>query len=137
MRPIDRKFKILATCHAHGHQYTEMEGMFFKAADPGLPAGLAAYRHWLVDNHAHMRQIKSVDLLIERVDEFQRVNPDKVKIPDVDEGEEDAVVNRPNRRAGEKCKFCGETYGRHTDKPRGVVPRIACKGLKSGYVPAL
>ena len=97
MLPIDRKFKILAECHAHGHQFTEMDGVFFKAADPGLSAALAGYRHWLVDHHADERQIKTVDLLMERVSHFQFQNPDKVKMPDVDEGEEEQIVNRPNR----------------------------------------
>ncbi len=94
--PIDRKFIINANCFAHGHTYTEEDGLFLKAADPAVPAALRAYRAECEKVDVDHRQLVATDLLIERVEKYQRDNPDKVKVADVDPGTEEEIVNKPN-----------------------------------------
>jgi len=95
---VDRKFSISAVCRAHGDAYTEGEGVFFKAADAAFNRTvLDAYKREAIKLGAHSRQIKGIELLIERVEAYKDANPAIVKVPDVDEGEnEEHYVNRPN-----------------------------------------
>jgi len=94
---IDRKFRILATCCAHGHNYTEEDGVFFRAGDSAFNRNvLDAYKREAIKLGANQRQILGIELLIERVEKYKAANPALVKVPDVDEGAEEAIVNRPN-----------------------------------------
>lgn len=79
---IDRKFKILAVnpCKA-GKVYTEHDGMFFTAKDAALPAALKAYREQCVELGCGNEHIESIDLLINRVDAYQRKER---KVPDTE-----------------------------------------------------
>lgn len=96
METVDRKFKIKATCVAHDHVYTEQDSILFLAKDPAVPPTLEFYRRECQRLGADERQIKCIDLLIERVKKFQSENYDKVKVGDVDQGKEEEIVNRPN-----------------------------------------
>lgn len=94
---VDRKFKITATCHAHGHQYTEEDGVFFKAGDAAFNRRVMdTYKEEAMKLGAHARQIKGIELLTARIEKFKALHPEKVKVPDVDEGKESNLVNRPN-----------------------------------------
>lgn len=94
---VDRKFKITAVCHAHGHTYTEEDGVFFKAHDAAFNRNVIdAYKREAIKLGAHPRQITGIDLMADRVEMVKALNPEKVKVPDIDEGEEERLVNRPN-----------------------------------------
>src|SRR5687767_3773473 len=83
--PIDRKFKIVAKCIEHDHEYDDNHGMFFAAKDRGLlEAALPAYLEWCRVNAAS-NQVLGVELLIERIRRYQEANPKIVKVPDIDE----------------------------------------------------
>ncbi|MBW1672113.1 MAG: hypothetical protein JRJ45_00455 [Deltaproteobacteria bacterium] len=79
---IDRKFQILAVnpCK-QGCVYTDKDGMFFAAKDKALPAALHAYRKECVALGCGKEHIESVDLLIKRVDTYQKTNS---KVPDTE-----------------------------------------------------
>jgi hypothetical protein len=97
MEEIDRKFSISAECRAHGHTYTQMDGVFFKAADAAFNRNvLDSYKREAIALGAHPRQIQGIELLIERVEAYKKQNPQAVKVPDVDQGEESEYVNKPN-----------------------------------------
>ena len=97
MEHIDRKFRIEAICVAHRHRYTEEDSVLFKAADAAFNrAVMDAYKREAIKLGANPRQILGIDLLIERIEKYKALNPDKVKVPDVDEGLEETIVNRSN-----------------------------------------
>lgn len=97
MENIDRKFKISAVCHAHGHEYTEADGVFFKAGDAAFNERVInTYKEEALKLGAHQRQLLGIELMKDRVMKFKAENPAKVKVPDVDEGPEESLVNRPN-----------------------------------------
>jgi len=83
---IDTKFTINAQCIEHNHFYTESEAVLFLCKDQAFLPTLRYYRHVCVQVGAGERQVRAVDKLIERVVQWQRDNPDKMKVPDVDEG---------------------------------------------------
>ena len=94
---IDRKFQISAVCHAHGHLHTEAEDVYFKAADLAFnDRVLDTYREEAIKLGANERQIKGIELLKERVARYKKDHPDRIKVPDIDEGREEQIVNRPN-----------------------------------------
>ncbi len=94
---IDRKYRITATSEAHGEAYTEHHGVFFKAADAAFNrAVLDAYKREAMKLGAHSRQIHGIELLIERVQSYKDAHTALVKVPDIDEGNEEMFVNRPN-----------------------------------------
>ena len=96
-KTIDRKFNIRALCGAHGHLFTEDDGVFFKAADAAFNRNVMdAYKRECIALGAHPRQIESIDLLTARIEKYKELNPERVKVPDVDAGDEEAIVNRPN-----------------------------------------
>lgn len=97
MEPIDRKFKISAVCLAHDHEYTENDGVLFLAKDAAFNRRVMdVYKEEQVKLGAHMRQLKGTELLTERIMNFKARNPHLVKVPDVDEGAEEDIVNRAN-----------------------------------------
>jgi hypothetical protein len=89
VRMIDRKFKFVATNPCKGNVYTEENAIVFLAKDRAVPKMLVAYKDecraiGCADNH-----IQSIDLLLDRVLEFQTETESRV--PDT-EGE--CEVNR-------------------------------------------
>ena len=94
---IDRKFIITAVSRNNGETYTQEDGVFFKSGDAAFNrAVLDTYKRELIKLGAHPRQLEAVDLLMDRVEKYRGLNPAKVKIPDVDAGDEAARVNAPN-----------------------------------------
>lgn len=94
---VDRKFIIKAVCRAHEHTQTHEDGVFFKAADAAFNRNvLDAYKREAIKLGAHPHQIMGIELLIERVEKFKTSHPERVKVPDVDEGLEETFINSPN-----------------------------------------
>lgn len=84
-KDIDRKFEILAASRNSGAFYTHEHGVFFKAADPAFLRILRDYPEACRLEGAGPLQIEAAKLMVERVEEFQRLNG--IKIPDVTEKE--------------------------------------------------
>lgn len=80
MEVIDRKFKFLAVNPCSGNVYTEKNAVVFCAKDKALVPALRAYAGACVAIDANPEHIESIDLLIERVAEYQRTI--EVKVPD-------------------------------------------------------
>lgn len=79
---IDRKFNITAVnpCKPE-RMYTEKDGIFFCAKDAALPAAIEAYKAECIRIGCGQEHIDSVDLMLERVISYQRID---VKLPDTD-----------------------------------------------------
>lgn len=92
---IDRKFRINAISEKSGKVYSEKEAMLFLAKDKALPNTLRFYMAECERIGADPGQIESVRLMIERVEKYQRENPELAKIPDVDPAKE-AYLLKPN-----------------------------------------
>lgn len=97
MEQVDRKFLIEAEHITKGIKHTERDAVLFLAKDNAFPATLRFYRQECERLGADVSQLLSVDLLIDRVDTWRRLNPDQCKVPDVDYGEEYGIQCRPNR----------------------------------------
>lgn len=82
---VDTKFIIRATCREHGHEHTEADSILLLAKDRAVLPALRAYRDACITIGADQRQIQGVTNLIERVALWQAANPDKLKIPDIDD----------------------------------------------------
>ena len=78
METIDRKFRILAVNPINGKIYTEKNAILLCAKDMAVPAALKAYRESASRLGANGAHLNSVDLLIQRVDEFQRTIESRV-----------------------------------------------------------
>jgi len=96
MEVIDRKFRFNAISSEHANFYTEREGVLFLAKDKLLPATLRFYRDLCASSGVDGRQLLGVDLLIQRVEKYQKENPAQLKFPDVDSGERGEEIIRPN-----------------------------------------
>lgn len=94
---IDRKFEFDALCIEHDDPVDNNHAMIFLAKDAALPEALKAYRAKAESLGAGPRQLQAVDLLMERVDRYQATHADRVKVPDVDEGELGDPIVAPNR----------------------------------------
>ena len=68
---IDRKFKILAINPCKGTIYTEENAILLCAKDMAVVPALEAYREACIDLDCGSEHIEAVDLLIERVEDFQ------------------------------------------------------------------
>lgn len=80
---IDRKYKINAINPCSGNTHTEQDSVLFLAKDKAfLEAALPAYRQRCIELGANPAHIQSIDLLIERVAEYQRNI--KSETPDTD-----------------------------------------------------
>lgn len=87
---IDRKFIILAINPCNGKIYTQKDGMFFCAKDEAfLLGGLPGYKKACEDLGAGAEHIESIELVIERVREYQE-NTER-KVPDT---ETDCEIDR-------------------------------------------
>jgi len=80
MTTIDRKFRILAFNPVNGKVYTEKNAILLCAKDSAVPAALRAYREAASMLGANGAHLNSVDLLIHRVDEYQRTI--ECRVPD-------------------------------------------------------
>lgn len=76
--PIDSKFAIHAKHVTHRYLATEDNAMIFLARDAALPATLRAYREECERLGSDEAQLKSIDALMVRVDEFQAENGSRV-----------------------------------------------------------
>jgi hypothetical protein len=97
MAMIDRKFKIKAISNKSGKIYTENNAILFLLKDKNLPAMLVRYKELCVQSGADERQILGLDLLYDRVMKWQRKNDKKVHLADIDPGEEERRVCKPNK----------------------------------------
>lgn len=93
---IDRKYKVTAVSRNSGKTYTEKDVIVFKAGDQALPAALKAYEETCRELGASEAQQTGVRLLRERVEDYQRNHPSKVKVADVEPGKEAKRVCAPN-----------------------------------------
>ncbi len=89
---IDRKFEIHARSRTSGATYTEEEAVLFLARDTAFALTLPTYLENCKKVGAGEDQIKAVELLIERVANYRKANPDKIKVPDVDPKSEPACL---------------------------------------------
>lgn len=78
---IDKKFKFLALNPYTGNFYTQKDAFVMCAKDQAVPAALETYIDECFKLNADENQIKSAQLLLKRVLEFQNKFP--TKIPDV------------------------------------------------------
>jgi len=69
---IDRKFKFVATNPCNGKVYTENNAVVFCAKDKALVPALRAYIGACVALGCGPEHIESLDLLMERIREFQK-----------------------------------------------------------------
>ncbi|MCX5828741.1 MAG: hypothetical protein NTV58_12200 [Deltaproteobacteria bacterium] len=72
MEIIDRKFEILAVNPVNGHFYTEQNSLLLCAKDRAVPAALEAYKAECIKIGANQEHIQSIELLIGRVEQYQR-----------------------------------------------------------------
>lgn len=93
---IDRKFIFSASCREHDHTYDENHAMVFTAKDAALVPMLRYYREHCERIGALPRQLIALDLLIERVIRYQAMNPERVKVPDVDDSDKAEHIVAPN-----------------------------------------
>jgi hypothetical protein len=76
--PIDSKFIIHAKHATHRYLATHEDAMIFLARDAALPATLRAYREECERLGSDEAQLRSIDALIGRVDEFQGIHGSRV-----------------------------------------------------------
>lgn len=87
---IDKKFKILAVNQNTGSVHTDDTALLLCAKDKATPAALSAYLEKCIELGAGKNQIQSVELLIKRVDEYQKKN--LTKIADVSDDESKTLL---------------------------------------------
>ncbi len=89
---IDQKFNFYGFSKHSGKPYSQVDAVMFLARDPAFLDSLPAYRLACVARGASEHQLKSIDLLTERVRLFQESNPSQVKVADVDPEKEDYLL---------------------------------------------
>ncbi len=94
MESIDRKFSISATAHKSQKHYTECEAVLFLAKDKAFLLTLPTYLEKCKEVGAGPDQIKAVELMMERVRQYQASHPQDVKIPDVDPIQEASCLTK-------------------------------------------
>lgn len=68
---IDRKFNIFAKNPVNGNEYTHENALLLCAKDKAVPAALKAYRDECEKLGANPEHIQSIELLMERVNNYQ------------------------------------------------------------------
>lgn len=68
---IDRKFKIKAVNPCNGNEYTEENSILLCAKDKAVIPALVEYYQACIRLGCHAEHLKSVELLIARVEKFQ------------------------------------------------------------------
>jgi hypothetical protein len=81
---VERKYNILAQGIEHGTWHTHHDSFLFLAKDRAVPATLRFYRTQCDALGAGQDQLNGIDRLIERVERFQLLHPELVKVADVD-----------------------------------------------------
>jgi hypothetical protein len=94
---IDRKFKFVAISNKSGKKYTQQDAILFLVKDSLLPNMLDAYIALCSQAQVDERQLKGMQLLKDRVMQWQRKNEKKVHKPDVEEGREEKRVCKANK----------------------------------------
>lgn len=84
MTSIDRKFLIHATSKISGNQYSQDDAVLFLAKDKAFLLTLPTYLEKCREVGAGPEQLVAVEMLIDRVKQYQADNPSVVKVPDVD-----------------------------------------------------
>ena len=88
---IDRKFKFVAVNPCNQKVYTEENAIVFCAKDRALPAALNAYLTECRRLRCGESHIESVNLLLQRVHDYQRTGNGECKVPDT---ETDCEIDR-------------------------------------------
>ena len=97
MEVIDRKFKFVAISNKSGKKYTEKNALVFLLKDALLPDLLDVYIGLCVKAEVDERQLLGMQLLKDRVMQWQRANQKKVHKPDVEVGKEEKRVCKANK----------------------------------------
>ena len=97
MEKIDRKFSFTATSLKSGKKYNSSNAILFLVKDSLLPNMLDAYIALCSQAQVDERQLKGMQLLKDRVMQWQRKNEKKVHKPDVEEGREEKRVCKANK----------------------------------------
>lgn len=71
MDVIDRKFQILAVNPVNGKTYTEANSLLLCAKDKAVPAAIFAYKLECERIGANLEHIRSIELLYNRVKDYQ------------------------------------------------------------------
>lgn len=106
MEVVDRKFQIQAINPVNGKRYTEADSLLLCAKDKAVPAAIFAYKLECEKIGANPEHVRSIELLYNRVKDFQAVMgggrvPDTVgeEIPRCLNGEgvdeESAILSQP------------------------------------------
>ncbi|EAZ97657.1 hypothetical protein [Marinobacter sp. ELB17] len=77
---IDRKFEIAAKNPVNGKTYTHKDSLLLCAKDRAVPAALRTYKEECVKLGSNPEHVESIDLLIARVEQYQK--DIESKIPD-------------------------------------------------------
>ena len=93
---LDRKHKFLAVNNSNGKSYNDTEGIIFLAKDDCVPNMIRFYIEELERLGAKENQIMGAELMLDRVLKWRQHNPDQCKLPDVNPGEEEDLVLKPN-----------------------------------------
>lgn len=80
--PIDWKYDIKAVNPCSGNTHDEFDSVLFLAKDKAVPAMLKTYRAECVALGANQAHLEAIDLLIIRVDNYQKSI--KSETPDTD-----------------------------------------------------
>jgi len=96
---LDRKYKINAMSEEHGRHHDEHDSVLFLAKDKALPDTLRYYRDRCAALGSDERQISGITLLIERVERWQAMYTDRVKVADVEPGTLGYQILKPNALA--------------------------------------
>ena len=82
--PIDTKYKFIAVSNEHGTEHNEYDAIVFLAKDKALHETLIFYYVICVKLGAQTEQLESIRRMIHRVEVYQNLNPNKVKVADID-----------------------------------------------------
>ncbi len=95
MEDLDRKFIFRATKTKDATSVTQKEAIIFLAKDNLLVPTLTYYKELCEKSGVSDVQIKGVELLINRIINWRKSNPNKLKDPDVGKVEAEYVC-KPN-----------------------------------------
>ncbi len=96
MEAIDRKYFILATSTEHQTPHNEFDSLLFLVKDKALPDTLRFYAVKCQALGADKKQLRGIELLIDRVEKWQRENPGYLKIADIDDSSFGDDIIKPN-----------------------------------------